>query len=153
MKPSWSNLCSVQLKMTLKKCTIQHLPIRICFICLFSNRSPIYYRREKVKIVQLAKVTLVRNSHHLACHLTCTFMFAPCPANLLLYRHCRPFLISRRRFQDGLMVGHWSYRARYEWLESFEKHMVSKADAILKSWGCLLIEGKLSWADAFWILI
>lgn len=45
------------------------------------SATAVQYRQRKVKKVWMAKVTLVWNSDHLACHLTCTFMFAPCPVN------------------------------------------------------------------------
>lgn len=75
----------------------------------------------------MAKVTLLQNSDHLACHLTCTFMFAPCPENLYGAARSRPLLISRSRFQIELRLAQGVIRPFGTHMETFEKHMASKA--------------------------
>lgn len=60
--------------------------------CLFSKCAAMY--PEDSERVQMAKVTFgetLRMSDHLARHLTCTFMFAPCPTKPLLWQ-CRRLL-------------------------------------------------------------
>lgn len=57
--------------------------------CPFSKYAAVY--PEDSERVQTAKVTFsqtLRMSDHLARHLTCTFMFAPCPNKPLLWQ-CR----------------------------------------------------------------
>ena len=129
----------------LKKCTTQNSFPRSDDAFFAYSAAAVQYRLGKVKRVPLSKVTLVPNSDHLACHLTCTFMFAPCPVNLYCSGTVVALLISRRRFQDGVVVG-----VSELWRPGTTDGKLSrsiwrnKADAILKSLGCLLMEGNLS---------
>lgn len=68
-----------QLNLTCQKqlITVQLL-VRMFWLYQFST-FPVQYRQMKVRWVHVAKVTLVWSSDQLACQLTYTFTFAPCP--------------------------------------------------------------------------
>lgn len=68
------------------------------------SAAAVQYGQRKVTGVQPGKVTLVQNSDHLSCHLTCTFLFIVCLSKNSTASSLFSFVISTR-FHDGLTSG------------------------------------------------
>lgn len=141
----------IPTKTDLKKCTTHNFLLWSDDAFFAYSAAAVQYRLGRVKRVPLSKVTLVPNSDHLACHLTCTFMFAPCPANLYCSDTVVPLLISREDFRMELWLAFRSYGARYDWRETFEKHMAKQGWCHSKVFGFVYL-WRATWADTFCIL-
>ncbi|CAB1447302.1 unnamed protein product [Pleuronectes platessa] len=78
----------------------------------------VQYGQRKVKR-QPGKVTLVETSGHLARHVTCTFMLAPCPSNPYCTGSIALLLMSRRRISRWRHGRHWGYGVTCDRLGNF----------------------------------